>query len=222
MEWRLLGGLSEQERRLVIAGTQRHRYRSGEVVFHEGDLAESLHFVAEGRLVARRTTAAGDNATFAVMGPGEAFGEMAMLSPQARRTSTVAALEPAVTLTLRYAEFERLRAAHPGVERLLVDVLAERVLRLSDHLVEALYLPAEQRVLRRLDGLCAQYGSLGNGQPVRIPLTQTEIGELCGASRATTNRVLQALVADGLVTLRRGGVDVQDRHGLHRRAAAGS
>ncbi|NYG06219.1 CRP-like cAMP-binding protein [Phycicoccus badiiscoriae] len=221
MEWRLLRGLSEQERRLVIAGTQRHRYRTGEVVFHEGDLAESIHFVAEGRLVARRTTPAGDNAAFAVMGPGEAFGEMAMLSPQARRTSTVAALEPAVTLTLRYAEFDRLRVAHPGIERLLVDVLAERVLRLSDHLVEALYLPAEQRVVRRLDGLCEQYGPAENGRPVRIPLTQTEIGELCGASRATTNRVLQGLVADGLATLHRGRVEVRDRRTLHERAAAG-
>jgi CRP/FNR family transcriptional regulator, cyclic AMP receptor protein len=218
MEWRLLGGLTEQERRLVIAGTQRHRYRAGEVVFHEGDLAETLHLVAEGRVAARRMTAAGDTATFAVMGPGEAFGEMAMLSPAARRTSTVAALEPTVTLTLRYVDFDRLRRTHPGVERLLVDVLAERVLRLSDHLVEALYLPADRRVLRRLDGLCDQYGVPGAMQSVWIPLTQNEIGELCGASRATTNRVLQALVADGLVALRRGGVDVRDRDALHRRA----
>ncbi len=217
MEWRLLSGLTEQERRLVVAGTQRHRYRTREVVFHEGDLAETVHFVAEGRVVARRTTTMGETATFAVMGPGEAFGEMAMLSRAARRTSTVAALEPTVTLSLRYADFERLRHTHPGVERLLVDVLAERVLRLSDHLVEALYLPAAQRVLRRLDGLCGQYGVGDDTRSVRIPLTQNEIGELCGASRATTNRVLQVLVADGLVTLSRGGVEVRDGVALHQR-----
>ncbi len=204
-----------------MASARRHRYGRGEVIFHEGDLAETIHFVAEGRVAARRTTPAGDSATFAVMGRGEAFGEMAMLSPSARRTSTVSALEPTVTLTLRYADFDRLRRAHPAVERLLVDVLAERVLGLSDRLVEALYLPADVRVLRRLDGLCDQYGEGDDAGAVRIPLTQTEIGELCGASRATTNRVLQALVVARLVTLRRGGVEVPDRERLHRRAVEG-
>ena len=219
MEWRLLGGLSEQERRAVIAGTQRHRYRAAEVVFHEGDLADTLHFVAEGRVAARRTTVTGESATFAVMGPGEAFGEMAMLTPGGRRTSSVVALEPAVTLSLRFVEFDRLRHAHPGVERLLVDVLAERVVRLSDHLVEALYVPADQRVVRRLAALCDQYGvGGGNGVPTRIPLTQNEIADLGGTSRSTANRVLQALASDGVVALRRGHVDVVDQDALRRRA----
>ena len=220
MEWRLLGGLSEQERRAVIAGTQRHRYRSGEVVFHEDDPADTLHFVAEGRVAARRTTATGESATFAVMGPGEAFGEMAMLTPGGRRTSTVVALEQAVTLSLRFVEFDRLRHAHPGVERLLVDVLAERVVRLSDHLVEALYLPADRRVVRRLAALCDQYGVDGDDAPTRIPLKQNEIADLGGTSRSTTNRVLQSLVVDGVVALHRGHVDVVDRIALRRRAAS--
>jgi len=220
MEWRLLGGLSGPERREVIAGTQRHRYRAGEVVFHEDDLADTLHFVAEGHVAARRTTVAGESATFAVIGPGEAFGEMAMLTPAGRRTSTVVALERTVTLSLRFVEFDRLRRTHPGVERLLVDVLAERVVRLSDHLVEALYVPADQRVLRRLDALAEQYRPAGNGLSTRIPLTQNEIADLAGTSRSTTNRVLQSLVADGIVALRRGHVDLVDRDGLRRRAGS--
>ena len=220
MEWRLLGGLSEPERRAVIAGTQRHRYGAGEVVFHEGDLADTLHFMAEGRVAARRTTAAGESATFAVIGPGEAFGEMAMLTTGGRRTSTVVALEQAVTLSLRFVEFDRLRHTHPGVERLLVDVLAERVVRLSDHLVEALYVPADQRVVRRLAALCDQYHVDGVHVATRIPLTQNEIADLGGTSRSTTNRVLQSLASDGVVALHRGHVDVVDPDALRRRAAS--
>jgi len=201
MEWRLLGGLSEPERRAVIAGTQRHRYGAGEVVFHEGDLADTLHFMAEGRVAARRTTAAGESATFAVIGPGEAFGEMAMLTTGGRRTSTVVALEQAVTLSLRFVEFDRLRHTHPGVERLLVDVLAERV-------------------VRRLAALCDQYHVDGVHVATRIPLTQNEIADLGGTSRSTTNRVLQSLASDGVVALHRGHVDVVDPEALRRRAAS--
>lgn len=218
MERGLLGALSDADRRVVIASAHRRRFTRGEVVFHEADLADTIHFVAEGRLAVRRTTPAGDAVTFAVLGSGDVFGELAMLSPGTRRTTTVLALEPAVTLSLGFAEFERLRSTHPAVERLLADILAERVRRLSDHLLEALHVPADERIVRRLSALCALYGPEGGGR-VRIPLTQNEIGDLAGASRPTTNRVLRGLVADGLVLLRRGSVEVQDRAELTRRAS---
>ena len=55
--------------------------------------------------------------------------------------------------------------------------------------------------------------------PVAVPLTQTDIGDLAGASRATTNRVLRGLAADGVVVLHRGSVDVRDRVALARRSS---
>lgn len=219
MDWDLLQGLPDTERRVVLGSTHRRRFARGEVVFHEEDPADTVHFVAEGRLAARRSTWAGDSVTFAILGPGDAFGEMAMLSVGARRTSTVVALEPAVTHSLSFAEFGRLCSSHPGVERLLVDLLAERVRRLSDHLVEALHVPADQRVVRRLSALCERYGPTDPVAPVSVPLTQTDIGDLAGASRATTNRVLRRLASDGVVVLHRGSVEVRDRVALSRRAA---
>lgn len=219
MDSGLLGGLPDGDRRLVLGSTHRRRYARGEPVFHEDDPADTVHFVAEGHLAVRRSTAGGDSVTFSILGPGDAFGEMAMLSAGARRTSTVVALEPAVTLGLSFAEFQRLRALHPGVERLFVDMLAARVRRLSDHLVEALHVPVDQRVVRRLSALCERYGPSDPAVPVTVPLTQTDIGDLAGASRPATNRVLRGLAADGLVVLHRGSVEVRDRVALARRAS---
>ncbi|HET6967533.1 MAG TPA: Crp/Fnr family transcriptional regulator [Ornithinibacter sp.] len=219
MDAGLLGGLPDGDRRVVLGSTHRRRYARGESVFHEDDPADTVHFVAEGHLAVRRSTSAGDSVTFSILGPGDAFGEMAMLSAGARRTSTVIALEPAVTLGLSFAEFQRLRSLHPGVERLFVDMLAERVRRLSDHLVEALHVPVDQRVVRRLSALCESYGPADQAVPVTVPLTQTDIGDLAGASRPATNRVLRGLAADGLVVLHRGSVEVRDRVALARRAS---
>src|SRR5690349_9502331 len=86
MEWRLLASLTPAEQRLVLARTHRHRYAKGETLFHEGDLAETIHLIQEGRVVARRSTPQGDVVTYSVMGPGEAFGEMAMLADDHRRS----------------------------------------------------------------------------------------------------------------------------------------
>lgn len=219
MEWGLLGGLPEGDRRVVLAATRRHRYAQGEVVFHEGDPADTIHFVAEGRLAARRSTESGEVVTLSLIGPGDAFGELAMLAPRSRRTSTVVALEKVVTLTLTFDEFTRLRSSQAAVERLLVDLLADRVRRLSDRLLEALHVPVEDRVVRRLSELCASYvGSRPSGSIV-LPLTQSEIGQLAGASRPATNRVLRRLASEGVVVLHRGAVEVRDRAALVRRAA---
>jgi CRP/FNR family transcriptional regulator, cyclic AMP receptor protein len=219
MEWALLGGLPEADRRVVLASAHRRRFARGEVVFHELDPADTVHVVVEGRLAARRSTPAGDTVTFAILGPGDTFGELALLGSQQRRTTTVVALEPAVTMSLGFGEVERLRAAHPAVERQLVAMLAQRVARLSDHLLEALHVPADERIVRRLLEVCDRYVVGEGARTAIVPLTQDAIGDLAGASRPTTNRVLRRLEADGVVALHRGSIEVLDRGALARRAA---
>ena len=164
MDWALLGGLSDADTRVVLASAHRRRFARGEVVFHEADPADTVHLVVEGRFAARRSTPAGDTVTFSILGPGDTFGELALLGSQPRRTSTVVALEPAVTLSLGFGEVERLRAAHPTVERQLVTMLAQRVSRLSDHLLEALHVPADERIVRRLLEICDRYVVVESGR----------------------------------------------------------
>ena len=216
MEWQLLRDLTEGERREVLAMARRRQFRRGEILFHEGDPADTVHFIAEGRVMARRTSPMGDSVAFRVIGPGRALGDVAVVSTARRRSSTVTALEPTTTLSLTFAEFAQLCAAHPGIQTHLATLLAARVKRLSDHLLEALFLPTDRRVVRRLLDLCEQY-EVGPDRPVVIPLTQTDIAELAGATRPSTNRVLRALATEGLLRLRRGQVEVVDRAGLLRK-----
>ncbi|WP_323101993.1 Crp/Fnr family transcriptional regulator [Intrasporangium sp. YIM S08009] len=224
----LLADLGPEERRAVLARMHRRTFAAGEIVCHEGDLAETVHFVVEGRVVAWRASDSGDVHAYAVMGPGQTFGELAMIRRDGRRTATVEAIEPTVTMTLSFVEFERLCAAHPEVNRLLLRLLAARVARLTDALMEALHQPAEQRVVRRLAGLCDVYASRSPASsPVRdpvtvlVPLNQTDLAELAGVTRPTANRVLRHLEAEGVVELLRGRISVRDPDALRRLAGAG-
>jgi CRP-like cAMP-binding protein len=193
----------------------RHTYRAGEVVCYEGESADTVHFVVEGRVVARRASEAGDVHAYAVLGPGQAFGELAMIRRDGRRTATIEAIEPTVTMTLGYADFERLCAEHPEVNRLLLRLLAARVARLTDALMEALHEPADLRVVRRLLTLCGMYSSPAHSNsPVAVPLNQTGLAELAGVTRPTANRVLRRLEAEGIVELNRGRVTVRDPSAL--------
>ena len=85
---------------------------------------------------------------------------------------------------------------------------------MSTHLIDALYLPADRRVLRTLVDLCGQYADHARSGEVTLPLTQVEVAELSGASRPTTNRYLRRLEEDGLVRLNRGHVTVLDVEAL--------
>ncbi len=83
--------------------------------------------------------------------------------------------------------------------------------RLSEQLVDALYLPAETRVRRRLLDVARAYAGDG-GEPdgAQVPLTQEELASLAGTSRATVNKVLREEQEQGAIELGRGRTTVLD------------
>jgi CRP-like cAMP-binding protein len=188
---------------------RRRRFQRGEVVFHRDDPGDSLHLIVSGRFAVRVMTPLGDMVWIAVRGPGENFGEMALVGNEARRSATVSALEEAETFAVVKAEFDRLRTRYPGIDRVLIAFLAGEVL-------EALYLSADRRLLRRLRDLSEIYRG-PDGSAV-IPLTQEELAEFAGAARATVNRVLREEQARGTIELQRGKTRVLDQEALARRA----
>src|SRR5205085_12083245 len=179
------------------------------------DRADSLHLVVSGRFAVHRTTRLGEEALLVVRGPGEAFGELALVSAEPR-SATVYALEPAETMCVLRREFDRLRREYPSVDRILVSLLAHELRRTDGLVTEAYYESAERRVLRRLLDLADVYGS---GEPqTEIPLTQEQLASLARASRATVNAVLSAERARGTISLRRGASIVHDVDAVARRA----
>ena len=216
MEWRLLAGVPEEEVRHLLAAARRRSFRRGEVVFHRGDPADSLHLIVKGRFKVLVMTPLAEEATIAIRGPGDSFGEMAILDIDAKRSATIEALEDGETFLVAESEFQRLRRDHPEVDHLLIEFLAGAVRVLNERLLEAHYVPAERRVLRRLAELARVYES-GSGQAV-IPLTQEELAGLAGTSRSTVNQTLRAQQRAGTLEIGRGKTTVLDAAALTARA----
>ena len=213
----LFQNLPEPELRQVIAAARRRVFKRNEVVFHGGDPADTLHLIVRGRFVSRVTTQTGDMVTVAVQGPGEAFGELALVEQGVSRSTSVVALEPGETYAVGRDDFTRLRRQYPSVNDILVRLLAKRLRRQSELLVEALFVPAETRVLRRLCELAVLYGDGAEGTVV--PLTQEDLAALSGTSRATVNRILRAEAKRGSVRLSRGRTVVLDPVAIAARSA---
>ena len=214
MRWRLLEALPEADIQRLVSVSRRRRFDRNEVIFHRDDPADSLHLIEKGRVAVRVSTPLGDTVTIAVRGPGWSFGEMALVGAS-RRTATVAALDHTETLAVYKDDFEQLRREHPSLDRLLFAFLVGEVRLLEERLLEALYLPVERRVLRRLDELTAK---ADDQQPLEVPLTQEELAELAGTTRSTVNRILRDEAKRGTIKLERGRTIVLDREEIARRA----
>ena len=204
MEWPLLADLPADDVRELLSVARRRAFDKGEVVFHRDDPADSLQLVVRGRFAARVTTPVGDSVLLEVLGPGQAFGELALLLPGARRSASVSALEDGETRSVLRDDFALLQRTHPGVKDVLLRLLAEQLRRASDRIVEAHYVDADTRVRRRLCSLAEIYAE------GVVPLTQEDLAAMAGTSRATVNRVVRDEEKRGTLKLQRGRMTVLD------------
>ncbi len=210
-DWPILAPLPDDERRRLLALARRRRFAKGEIVVHRDDPAETLHLVRSGCLAVRVLTPVGDVATLALVGPGEAVGEMGLVRRERLRSATIQALAPTETYSLDRRAFDRLRRDHPAVDALLVQILADRVAELTVRLVDALYTPAPRRVAGLIDDLAETYRDRSGA--ATIPLTQEELASLAGTSRLTVSRVLGEMRRAGRVEISRGRLVVKPSTG---------
>ena len=105
-------GVPEEDVRRLVSVARRRTFSRGEVVFHRDDPADSLHS-SEGPVRDPDHDPARRDRHDRLRGPGDSFGEMALVAEGARRSATVAALEEAETLAVYAADFHRLRREHP-------------------------------------------------------------------------------------------------------------
>jgi CRP/FNR family transcriptional regulator, cyclic AMP receptor protein len=211
MESQLLDAVDEGVRRDVLRQAQRRRFDRRQVLFHEGDPSGGMHLIQSGWVAVRLTTPLGDVATVAVIGPREPLGEQSLIEDDGRRSTSAVGLTAVETLYLSREIFDDLRRHHPSVDRFLASMFNDRLQRVSARLVEALYVPAPDRVLRRIAELAETFGPDSD-----IPLTQEDLASLAGTTRPTVNRVVRRAEKAGAVRASRGSLCVLDRELLPR------
>ena len=207
--FRALGTLAPDVRDAVVAAAGRRRYSRRETIVHAGDHGDTMFLVDAGHAAVRRVTEYGDDTTFAVLGPGDSFGEVALLSESSRRSASVVALEPVSLLTVSRTQLESALGGEAGVHALMVQLLGHQVLRLSEQLIESRFVPVRHRVARALADLCDQYDE--GGPRISLRITQDDIAGLSGATRPTVNQVLRTLEDAGAIELQRGRIEIVDQ-----------
>lgn len=186
----VLRAVPSVELRKLMEAMRRRTYRRGEVVFHQGDPGDTLHVIAAGRVKVVVIAESGEEIVLFILGPGELFGEIALLDG-GPRTASVVAVEPLETATLKRQDFlDLLRRSTVALECVLV-ALAASLRRTTDELSDFVGLDLYGRLAKRLLGLADSHGRrVDDAIEIELPLTQEELAGMVGATRASVNKLL--------------------------------
>ena len=216
----LFAGVSPADLEPLLADLRLRRYATDSYIFREGDPGDHLHLVAVGEVKISRTTEAGGEAIFAVLGAGEGFGELAVLQENAVRSADAQALADTECFVLHRQALVAFLQAHPAVMWRVITVLSERIRRKDEAFSDLAFNDIPGRVARKLLELAAARGDLaGKGTQVSVPLSQRTLAGLVGASRENVNRALSRFASLGLIKVERGHITLLRPDELRRRGA---
>lgn len=197
----------------------RLRMRSfapGVTLFHQDMPGSSLYLIEKGSVRVFILGRTGIEITLDVLGPGDVFGELALLDNK-HHSATALTLEPCVVWLMARPDMEEFLKRYPAMTRALYRVLVERV-RASTHLIEALaFQDVQGRLAYRLLFLAEHHGyHMPTGVEIAVPLTQSELATMVGASRESVNKALMALRSNGLIRVEGSHITVINREGLQK------
>ncbi|MEV0826039.1 Crp/Fnr family transcriptional regulator [Nonomuraea rubra] len=196
------------------AGVAR-RYRSGQIIFHQGDPGESLYVLLDGLVKVVFTTEHGDEIVLNMLRRGDTFGEMALLDGSPRSASIVTA-RPAWVFALPRARLLELMREHPGLADEFLRLLGRMVRRLTGQAADLAFLDLGGRLAKLLLQLADKHGR--SDDVVDLPgLTQSDLAALIGASRPAVNRALQSLVSRNLISVQGRTITLLDVAALRKR-----
>lgn len=217
----LLATLDENESRELLRHAHTKPYAAGKTVFLEGDPGDGLYGVLSGRIVVTVESVAGKELILNTFGPGEFFGEIALLDGKGR-TATAMAREPSVLLFIARSVFLPFIERRPAIAVRMIAFLCER-LRRTTHLVEdSTFLNVPTRLAKQVSGLAHEYGRRdGADGGITVRVSQDELARMLGVSREIVSRQLGVWREAGVLDIRRGQLILHAADALDRITAGG-
>ena len=193
--------------------------RPGEMLFHAGDASNGFYGVLDGLLKVGVTAEDGHARLIAILGPGDIVGEMGVVDGLPR-SADVVALRASELAFVRKDDFEAIAEANPQIYRHILRAISIRLRRANEAGSARSLLPLEGRLARALVGLADRFGNnLPDGRTlIRYKITQSDIGNMCGAARENVNRQFAHWRQNGLLSKISGYYCLHDKAEFDRLA----
>ena len=207
----LLGSLSDEDLDKLARYARFRSFRHKDVIFRQGDPGPSMLVVVRGCIRITSHSTSGKEVVLNIINPGEIVGEIALLDGE-MRTADAIAIGDVELLELSRREFLPFLERHSDVCINLLTLLCQRLRRTSDQVEDLVFLEQPARLAKTLLRL-AECNKTGANRPtqscVDLRLSQAEIGALAGLRREAVNRQLHQWCAEGILSLERGRIWIE-------------
>jgi CRP/FNR family transcriptional regulator, cyclic AMP receptor protein len=216
----LFRGLPARELERLAPLLHKRSFPSDTNVITAEERGDSVYVILEGTAKVYMTHTDGSEVILAVLGSGEVVGEMSV-ADSLGRSASVLTLEDSTFLWMERHTFLSSMEEMPTIARNLVGILSRR-LRLADtHTRSLAALDVHGRVAAQLLAFAREYGEPlpDGGTLIPLPLTQTDLAALVGASRVRVNQELGYSPKKDSISLNKNHrIVVRDEESLARRA----
>jgi CRP/FNR family transcriptional regulator, cyclic AMP receptor protein len=203
----LFAELSESELERVASVAVPRAFPKGVRVFHEGDDSNACYIVRSGDLRVTREHSDGRAIALATLGPGDIFGELAMIDG-GLRSASVETLTDSALLALPASDVRRVVARNGDIAAKLIVAITRRLRETNERVARQSFQTVPSRVAGVLSQLIAEEAIPEDRQGITVRMTQADLAQLAGTSRESVSRFLATLERAGVVSVGRGRVTV--------------
>jgi CRP/FNR family transcriptional regulator len=198
--------------RIAEVSHMKH-YAASDVIFREGDPADTVLTIVEGRVKVSKATPAGKEIILEIFSAGDPLGAVAVYE-NASLPASAMALEPTECLAIAQQDFFRLLEQHPALVRGLLSGLTLRLAELTRRLAD-MTGRVEARFARLFLKLADQIGRPDRGGIfVPMPLTRQELADLTGTTIETAIRIMSRWNKDEVIRTEKDGFVIVSRSAL--------
>lgn len=187
----------------------------GGFYFMQGDPAAHAYVLVSGRVKMVQIAPNGQQITLRIMTPGQTFGGIAILQPQAGYPATAQAEEDSAAMAWDTAHLRELAKTEPSISLNAMQLMHGYITELQERQQALVTGRVEQRIARILLKLAADSGKkTEDGILIDIPLTRQDVAEMSGTTLFTVSRTMSEWERNGLLKIGRERVIIREPHGL--------
>lgn len=200
----LFSAMSVELQEALVKRSSVKEFSEGQIIQQRGERANGFYLIESGSVTVGRFFKSGEFRGVAVLGPGDSWGELAMFSERLRVVDAIARSDCTIRF-VRAQDFDMAIANRPMEFRALLAALSKQLQDTLDIMSGIRLGSAHNRVAGLLTTIAEP-----SMKPARIRITQQELGELLGLTRATVSGVLKELERAGVLTRRYGFVEIHN------------
>lgn len=190
----LFQNLADSQVQTISEAVFEKEFLPGDILVDQGDRSDGAYFIISGSVKVYRISLDGNPINIAILGSGEVVGEMSLVDEEPR-SATVEAIQKTKTLVLTKSNLLRVLSQNTQTAMALLKTFSARVRAADDYIEEIFSKHLTERTLHLIQTLAKHFPNR------EITLSQEELAEILGATRARVTEALNSLASQGLVTL---------------------